>query len=53
MQTLRAAALVGLLLVSCSLNHARTPEVDDEDEGGGGRDDQHVASVPLEHSFGV
>jgi hypothetical protein len=47
---LRMGALAMLLAVAA----ARSPVFDDdEDESGGGRNDQHVATVPLEHSFGV
>ena len=47
----RHIAVLLLLLAVCQ---ARSPVFDDDDEDtGSGRSDQHVATVPLEHSFGV
>ena len=51
---LRMLAATALLLALCQCGEGRSPVFDDDDEDGGvGRSDQHVASVPLEHSFGV
>ena len=45
-------AVVALVLC-IQLSDARAPVFDDDDdEFSGGRSDQHVATVPLEHSFG-
>jgi hypothetical protein len=51
MLALRHLLLAALLVAAAA---GRSPAFDDDDDDSGvGRNDQHVATVPLEHSFGV
>lgn len=51
---MRALVRVSSLMLLLAVAAARSPVFDDDDEDSGvGRNDQHVATVPLEHSFGV
>ena len=51
---MRGGREVAMLLVLLAVCQARSPVFDDDDEdSGSGRSDQHVATVSLEHLFGV
>jgi len=50
---LRTLGVLAALVVLCSAAGARSTVFDDEEEEGTARSDQHVATVPLEHAFGV
>ena len=50
---LRTLGVLAVLLVLCRAAGARSTVFDDDEEEGTARSDQHVATVPLEHAFGV
>jgi hypothetical protein len=51
---LRTLAALAVLLALCTaVAGARSPVFDDDEEESSARSDQHVATVPLEHAFGV
>jgi hypothetical protein len=50
---LRTLGVLAALLVLCTAAGARSTVFDDDEEEGAARSDQHVATVPLEHAFGV
>jgi len=53
MAKLRTVGALALLLTLCCRSHARSLVFDDDEEESSSRSDQHVTTVPLEHSFGV